>query len=308
VLDPALLRPGRFDRQIVVPLPDAKGREGILAVHVRKIKLAADVDLRILARGTPGMSGADLANMVNEAALLAARRNKNEVAMEEFEEAKDKVLMGSARKSMVITDAEKKIIAYHEAGHTLVAKFMPKADPIHKVTIIPRGLALGVTQSLPLEEKHTHSKEYLETALAVLMGGRVAELIVFDQLDTGAGNDLERATKLARKMVCNWGMSEKLGPVTFGKTEEHIFLGREIQQHKDYSDATAVIIDEEVKRFIENAEKTAKDILNKQVDKLHDLAKALLEREIMDSREVDEIIGRTPGSPEAVVRPVPTPQ
>ncbi len=306
VLDPALLRPGRFDRQIVVPLPDAKGREGILAVHVRKIKLAADVDLRILARGTPGMSGADLANMVNEAALLAARRNKNEVAMEEFEEAKDKVLMGSARKSMVITDAEKKIIAYHEAGHTLVTKFMPKADPIHKVTIIPRGLALGVTQSLPLEEKHTHSKEYLETALAVLMGGRVAELIVFNQLDTGAGNDLERATKLARKMVCNWGMSEKLGPVTFGKTEEHIFLGREIQQHKDYSDATAVIIDEEVKRFIENAEKTAKDILSKQVDKLHDLAKALLEREIMDSREVDVIIGRAPGSPEAVVRPVPT--
>ena len=306
VLDPALLRPGRFDRQIVVPLPDAKGREGILAVHVRKIKLAGDVDLRVLARGTPGMSGADLANMVNEAALLAARRNKNEVAMEEFEEAKDKVLMGSARRSMVITDAEKKIIAYHEAGHTLVAKFLPKADPIHKVTIIPRGLALGVTQSLPLEEKHTHSKEYLEATLAVLMGGRVAELIVFDQLDTGAGNDLERATKLARKMVCNWGMSEKLGPVTFGKTEEHIFLGREIQQHKDYSESTAVIIDEEVKGFIEKAEQTAKNILSKQVDKLHDLAKALLEREIMDSREVDEIIGRAPGSAEEIVRPVPT--
>ncbi len=307
VLDPALLRPGRFDRQIVVPLPDAKGREGVLAVHVRKIKLAGDVDLRVLARGTPGMSGADLANMVNEAALLAARRNKNEVSMEEFEEAKDKGLMGSARKSMVISDAEKKIIAYHEAGHTLVAKFLPKADPIHKVTIIPRGLALGVTQSLPLEEKHTHDKEYLESTLAVLMGGRVAELIVFNQLDTGAGNDLERATKLARKMVCNWGMSEMLGPVTFGKTEEHIFLGREIQQHKDYSEATAVIIDQEVKRFIEDAEKIAKGILSKQVEKLHDLAKALLEREIMDSREVDEIIGRAHGSAEAVVRPVPTP-
>lgn len=308
VLDPALMRPGRFDRQIVVPTPDVKGREGILEVHVRRIKLAGDVDLKVLARGTPGMSGADLANMVNEAALLAARRNKENVSMYDFEEAKDKVLMGSARKSMVISDEEKKIIAYHEAGHTLVAKYLPKADPIHKVTIIPRGMALGVTQSLPLEEKHTHSKEYLETTLAVLMGGRVAELLVFDQLDTGAGNDLERATKLARKMVCNWGMSEKLGPVTFGKTEEHIFLGREIQQHKDYSEATAVLIDEEVKSFIEKAEKVARDVLSKNLDKVHDLAKALLEREIVDSREVDEIIGRAPGSAEEIVRPVPTPK
>jgi len=308
VLDPALLRPGRFDRQIVVPTPDVKGREGILAVHVRKIKLATDVDLKVLARGTPGMSGADLANMVNEAALLAARRNNNDVSMNAFEESKDKVLMGSARRSMVITDDEKKIIAYHEAGHTLVAKFLPKADPIHKVTIIPRGLALGVTQSLPLEEKHTHSKEYLEATLAVLMGGRVAELLVFDQLDTGAGNDLERATKLARKMVCNWGMSDKLGPVTFGKAEEHIFLGREIQHAKDYSEATAVIIDEEVKRFIENAEKVAHGVLSKNLDKVHDLAKALLEREIVDSREVDEIIGRTPGSAQEIIRPVPTPK
>lgn len=307
VLDPALLRPGRFDRQIVVPIPDVKGREGILAVHVLKIKLSKDVDLKVLARGTPGMSGADLANMVNEAALLAARRAKSEVAMEEFEEAKDKVLMGSARRSLVITDEEKEVIAYHEAGHTLVAKFLPKADPIHKVTIIPRGMALGVTQSLPLEEKHTHSRDYLETTLAVLMGGRVAEQIVFNQLTTGAGNDLERSTKLARKMVCNWGMSEKLGPVTFGKTEEHIFLGREIQQHRDFSEATAIVIDEEVSRFIEAAEKTATDILTKNTDKLHALAKALLEREIIDSREVDEIIGRQPGSPEQVESPVPTP-
>jgi cell division protease FtsH len=291
-----------------VPTPDVKGREGILAVHVRKIKLAADVDLKVLARGTPGMSGADLANMVNEAALLAARRVKSEVAMEDFEEAKDKVLMGSARRSLVITDEEKKVIAYHEAGHTLVAKFLPKADPIHKVTIIPRGMALGVTQSLPLEEKHTHSRDYLETTLAVLMGGRVAEIIVFNQLTTGAGNDLERSTKLARKMVCNWGMSEKLGPVTFGKTEEHIFLGREIQQHRDFSEATAVLIDEEFKKLIEEAGKTATNILSKNVDKLHVLAKALLEREIVDSREVDEIIGQSPTSPEQVEHPVPTPK
>ena len=306
VLDPALLRPGRFDRQIVVATPDVKGREGILKVHVRKIKLAGDVDLSILARGTPGMSGADLANMVNEAALLAARRNKESVSMEDFEEAKDKVLMGSARKSLVISDEEKKIIAYHEAGHTLVAKFLPKADPIHKVTIIPRGMALGVTQSLPVDERHTHSKEYLEATLAVLMGGRVAELLVFGQLDTGAGNDLERATKLARKMVCNWGMSDKLGPTTIGKTEEHIFLGREIQQHQDYSEATAVIIDTEVRSFIEAAEQTAHDILSKNIDIVHRLAKALLEREMVDSREVDVIIGRSSGNPTEVEVPVPT--
>ncbi|UCD65192.1 MAG: ATP-dependent zinc metalloprotease FtsH [Candidatus Zixiibacteriota bacterium] len=308
VLDPALLRPGRFDRQIVVPTPDVKGREGILNVHVRKIKIADDVDLPILARGTPGMSGADLANMVNEAALLASRKDREAVTMEDFEEAKDKVMMGSARKSLVISDEEKKVIAYHEAGHTLVAKFLPKADPIHKVTIIPRGMALGVTQSLPVDERHTHSRDYLETVLAVLMGGRVAELIVFDQLDTGAGNDLERATKLARKMVCNWGMSDKVGPVTFGKTEEHIFLGREIQQHQDYSEATAIVIDEEVRAFIESAEETARGILTENVDKLHELAKALLEREIVDSKEVDEIIGRAAGDVEPREQPTPTPK
>ncbi len=308
VLDPALLRPGRFDRQIVVPTPDVKGREGILSVHVRKIKLADDVDLPILARGTPGMSGADLANMVNEAALLASRKDRNAVTMDDFEEAKDKVMMGSARKSLVISDEEKEIIAYHEAGHTLVAKYLPKADPIHKVTIIPRGMALGVTQSLPVDERHTHSRDYLETVLSVLMGGRVAELIVFNQLDTGAGNDLERATRLARKMVCNWGMSEKVGPVTFGKTEEHIFLGREIQQHQDYSEATAVVIDSEVRAFIDKAEGTARGIIEANLDKLHDLAKALLEREIIDSREVDEIIGSSSGDVEAKEKPAPRPK
>jgi len=308
VLDPALLRPGRFDRTIVVPIPDIKGREGILKVHVRKIKLAEDINLSVLARGTPGLSGADLANMVNEAALLASRRNKDAVSMDEFEEAKDKVLMGSARKSLVISDEEKKIIAYHESGHTLVSKFLPKADPIHKVTIIPRGMALGITQSLPVDERHTHSKEYLEATLAVLMGGRVAELLVFNQVDTGAGNDLERGTKLARKMVCNWGMSEKLGPVTFGKTEEHIFLGKEFAQQKDYSEATALLIDQEVTALIDKAEKVARDILERNVDKLHTLATALLEKEIIDGREVDKIIGRSSSDAEPVEEPVPTPK
>jgi len=306
VLDPALLRPGRFDRQIVVATPDVKGRQGILEVHVRKVKLADDVDLSILARGTPGMTGADLANMINEAALLAARRDKNEVTMAEFEEAKDKVLMGSARKSLVITDEEKKLIAYHEAGHTLVAKMSPKADPIHKVTIVPRGLALGLTQSLPVDERHTHSKEYLEATLAVLMGGRVAELLVFDQLDTGAGNDLKRATKLAHKMVCNWGMSDKIGPVTFGRSEEHIFLGREIQKQNDHSQATAEIIDNEIKAFVESAEKVALDIVKAHIDKLHRLAAALLEKEIMDSREVDAIINGVAGDAKVVETPAPT--
>ena len=308
VLDPALLRPGRFDRQIVVSNPDLNGREGILKVHVRKVKLAGDVDLKTLARGTPGMSGADLANMVNEAALLAARYDKDSVYMEDFEEAKDKVMMGTARKSLVIADEEKKVIAYHEAGHTLVSKFLPKADPIHKVTIIPRGMSLGVTHSLPVDERHTHSKEYLESVLAMLMGGRVAEILVFNQLDTGAGNDLERATKLARKMVCNWGMSEKIGPVTFGKTEEHVFLGREIQQHKDFSDITAQVIDSEIKAFVEKAEVTATKILSDNLDKLHALSAALLEKEIIDSNEIDEIIGRSSGTEEAVEKPAPTPE
>jgi cell division protease FtsH len=228
--------------------------------------------------------------------------------MEEFEEAKDKVLMGTARKSLVISDEEKEIIAYHEAGHALVGKFMPKADPLHKVSIIPRGMALGVTQSLPVDERHTHSRDYLEATLTYLMGGRVAELLVFKQLDTGAGNDLEKATKLARRMVCNWGMSDKVGPVTFGKAEDHIFLGKEMAQTKDFSEATAELIDSEIRRFIEDAETKAKEILEEHLDKLHALAKALLEREILDSREVDEIIGRSSGEEEAVERPVPTPE
>ncbi|MBU8933225.1 MAG: ATP-dependent zinc metalloprotease FtsH [candidate division Zixibacteria bacterium] len=307
VLDPALLRPGRFDRQIVVPHPDIKGRLGILEVHALKIKKADDVDLSAVARGTPGMSGADLANLVNEAALLAARWDHESVTMSDFEEAKDKVMMGATRKSLVITEEEKKIIAYHEAGHTLVAKFQPKADPIYKVSIIPRGMALGITQSLPIDEKHTHAKDYLEATLTVLMGGRVAEVIVFDQLDTGAGNDLERATKLARKMVCNWGMSDKLGPVTLGRTEEHVFLGREMSRPKDYSDATAELIDSEVRAVIELAEERAREILSTNLDSLHKLAEALLEKETIDSEEVDKIIGRSPGDLETVEPPTPTP-
>jgi cell division protease FtsH len=244
--------------------------------------------------------------MVNEAALLASRRNRDSVTDEDFEEAKDKVLMGSARKSMVISDDEKEVIAYHESGHTLVAKFLPKADPIHKVTIVPRGMALGTTQSLPVDERHTHSREYLEATLAVLLGGRVAELIVFNQLDTGAGNDLERATKLARKMVCNWGMSEKIGPITLGKTDEHLFLGKEIQSGRDYSEATAEMIDAEIRSFVEAAEAQAMQILTKHVEDLHKLAKALLEREIVDGKEVDEIIGRGSGDAESVEQPLPT--
>ncbi len=292
VLDPALLRPGRFDRQIVVAMPDVKGREGILRVHVRKIKLADDVDLSVLARGTPGMSGADLANLANEAALLAARKDLDAVDMETMEAAKDKELMGSERRSLVITDEEKKTIAYHEGGHALVSRSLPNFDPIHKVTIIPRGMALGLTQSLPTDERHLRNKTYLENMLAVFLGGRAAELMVLDQLSTGASNDLEQATKLSRKMVCNWGMSEEIGPVTFGKTEEHIFLGREMAQQKDFSEATAVLIDQEVRALIERAEDTANAILKENVEKLHALAAALLDREILDGREVDEIIGR----------------
>ncbi len=304
VLDPALMRPGRFDRQIVVGSPDVKGREGILIVHTRKIKMGDDVDLDVLARGTPGMSGADLANLVNEAALLASRRDRESVMMEDFEEAKDKVMMGAERKSLVISEEEKKVTAYHEAGHTLVARFLPKADPIHKVTIIPRGMALGLTQSLPVDERHTHSRDYLVANLAVFMGGRVAEKLVFDQLTTGAGNDLERATKLARKMVCNWGMSDKLGPATFGKTETHPFLGREFHQSgREYSESTAVLIDQEVRKFIEEAEDTAERILTHNLDKLQALSELLLEKEVMDSREVDEVLGFPAKKERQVVKP-----
>jgi cell division protease FtsH len=290
VLDPALLRPGRFDRQIVVDIPDVKGREGILKVHTRKITIGEDVNLSVLARGTPGFTGADIANMVNEAALLAARRNNDRVTMKDFEDAKDKVLMGVERKSMVISEEEKKTTAYHESGHALVAKLIPGSDPVHKMTIIPRGLAIGVTHYLPVDEKHTHSKEYLETKLVHLLGGRVAEKLIFDQFTTGAGNDIERATEVARKMVCEWGMSEKLGPLTFGKKEEEIFLGREIAKHRDYSEKTAEEIDEEVKNIVEKAEDKAIQLLSTNLDKLHRLAKALIEREILDGDQIDRIL------------------
>jgi len=292
VLDPALLRPGRFDRQVVVPVPDLRGREEILKVHAKKIPLAPDIDLALIARGTPGFSGADLENLVNEAALLAAKKDKEYVDMEDFEQAKDKVLMGAERRSMILSDEEKRITAYHEAGHTLVAKLLPGTDPIHKVTIIPRGRALGLTQQLPVDERHTYPKSYLFNNLAILLGGRVAEEIVLNECTTGAGNDLERATDLARKMVCEWGMSDTLGPVTFGKREEHIFLGREIAQHKDYSEDTAIKIDQEVRRIVTDAYERAKNLLSEHINCLHDIAQALLEKESLDSKAIDEILQR----------------
>ena len=290
VLDSALLRPGRFDRQIVVDRPDVRGREGILKVHTRKIPISDDVNLEVLAKGTPGLAGAELANMVNEAALLAARRNRDRVIMSDFEEAKDKVMMGMERKTMLISEDEKKSTAYHESGHVLVSRLLPNTDPVHKVTIIPRGRALGVTSYLPIDEKHNYSKSYLESMLAQLLGGRAAEKNVFDQFTTGAGNDIERATEIARKMVCEWGMSDKLGPVTFGKKEEEIFLGREIAQHRDYSENTARDIDQEVRVIISQAEKRAESIISENITLLHNLAAALLEHEILDGEQIDQIL------------------
>lgn len=290
VLDPALLRPGRFDRQVVVSLPDVKGRFEILKVHTRNIPVDGKVDLDKIARGTPGFSGADLANLVNEAALLAARQSKTSVENVDFEAAKDKVLMGVERKSMIISDEEKKNTAYHEAGHALVAKLTPGTDPIHKVSIIPRGRALGVTQQLPIDDRYTYSKEYLMKTLEVLMGGRVAEELALKHMTTGAGNDIERATELTRKMVTVWGMSEKLGPLSYGKKDEQIFLGREIAQHKDYSEKTAVDIDEEVKRIVLDAYKAAKLLLQERYDLLEAFAKKLLEKETMDGAEIDDMI------------------
>jgi cell division protease FtsH len=289
VLDPALLRPGRFDRRVVVSRPDVRGREEILRVHTRKIPLADDVDLSVLARGTPGFSGADLANMVNEAALAAARQNRKAVLMYDFELAKDKVLMGVERKSLLLTDEEKKNTAFHEAGHALVAAKLPYSDPLHKVTIIPRGMALGVTMQLPIDDRHNYYRNYLETEIAILMGGRLAEEIFLSQMSTGAGNDIERATELARKMVCEWGMSD-LGPLTFGKKEEQIFLGREIAQHRDYSEATAVKIDEEVRRLVGQGYNTAKQVLSQNQDLLVKIAHALIEREVLDANEIKMII------------------
>ena len=285
VLDPALLRPGRFDRRVVVSLPDVRGREEILAVHTRKIPLADDVNLGVLARGCPGFSGADIANLVNEAALMAARHNRKSVLQFDFEVAKDKVMMGVERKSMILSDAEKRNTAYHEAGHALVAAKLPHSDPVHKVTIIPRGMALGLTMQLPLDDRHNYYKEYLQTRIAILMGGRLAEEIFLHQMSAGAGNDLERATELARKMVCEWGMSG-MGPLTFGKKEEQIFLGREIAQHRDYSEATAVKIDEEVKNLITIGYEQAKTVLNENTESLERIAQALIEREVLDASDI----------------------
>jgi cell division protease FtsH len=289
VLDPALLRPGRFDRRVVVSRPDVRGREEILRVHTRKIPLAEDVDLSVLARGTPGFSGADLANMVNEAALAAARQNRKAVLHYDFELAKDKVLMGVERKSLLLTDEEKRNTAYHEAGHALVAAKMPHSDPLHKVTIIPRGMALGVTMQLPTDDRHNYYKNYLETQIAILMGGRIAEEMFLNVMSTGAGNDIERATDMARKMVCEWGMSE-LGPLTFGKKEEQIFLGREIAQHRDYSEDTAIKIDQEVRKLVSNGYSTARQILSDNRDTLENVARALIEREVLDANEIKLLI------------------
>ena len=289
VLDPALLRPGRFDRRVVVSRPDVRGREEILRVHTRKIPLAEDVDLTVLARGTPGFSGADLANMVNEAALSAARQNRKAVLHYDFEVAKDKVLMGVERKSMILSDEEKKVTAFHEAGHALLAVKLPHADPVHKVTIIPRGMALGVTMQLPIDDKHNYTKEYLETEIAILMGGRLAEELFLNQMSTGAGNDIERATELARKMVCEWGMST-LGPLTFGKKEEQIFLGREIAQHRDYSEDTAIKIDMEVRRLVDDGYTRAKGLLSDSREVLTKIAMALLEREVLDATEIKMLV------------------
>jgi len=289
VLDPALLRPGRFDRRIVVPRPDVRGREEILKVHTQKIPLAEDVDLSVLARGTPGFSGADLANMVNEAALLGARRNQKFVVMDDFEQAKDKVLMGVERRSMIISEEEKRNTAYHEAGHALVAALLPNTDPLHKVTIIPRGMALGVTMQLPVDDKHTYTKDFLEAQITVMMGGRMAEEMFLGHLTTGAGNDFEQATELARKMVCEWGMSE-MGPLTFGKKEEAIFLGREIAQHRDYSEDTAIRIDQEVKKIVMSAYQRAREILEENRAALERIASALLERELLDASEISLLI------------------
>ena len=307
VLDPALLRPGRFDRRVVVARPDVKGREEILRVHTRKVPIGDDVELSIIARGTPGFSGADLANLVNEAALWAARQNRKFVMMVDFEMSKDKVMMGVERRSMILSDEEKKNTAYHEAGHALVAEMTPGADPVHKVTIIPRGMALGLTMQLPEADKHTYTREYLEAMLAVLMGGRSAEEIFLGHITTGAGNDIERATDIARNMVCEWGMSE-LGPLSYGKKEEAIFLGREIAQHRDYSEDTAIQIDKEVKRIVNGGYENAKNLLSNNRDTLERIAQALLEREVIDANEVKLLIEGKPLPEKPRTPPTPPPQ
>ena len=303
VLDPALLRPGRFDRQVVVPLPDVKGREKILEVHARKVPLAEDVDFAVIARGTPGFSGADIENLVNESVLYAARFDKEKVNMSDFEFAKDKVMMGTERKSMVISDAEKRNTAYHETGHALVARMLPGTDPIHKVTIIPRGQALGLTQQLPVDEKHTYPREYLLNSIVILLGGRAAEELILKDFTTGAGNDIERATNLARKMVCEWGMSDEMGPLSYGKKEEQIFLGREFATHKDYSEDTAKTIDKEVSRIVMTGYESARKLLSDHLDLLNRIAMELLEKEVLNGPELDALIGI--GKPQDAVNPVP---
>ena len=307
VLDPALLRPGRFDRRVVVPRPDIKGREGILQVHIRRVPLENDVDIRVLARGTPGFAGADLENLVNEAALLAARNDKDKVNMSDFELAKDKVMMGTERKSMIISDEEKRNTAYHESGHALVAVLLPGADPVHKVTIIPRGMALGLTQQIPIDERHSQDKQYLLNNVTILFGGRAAEELILDHMTTGAGNDIERATEIAHQMVCEWGMSEKLGPMTFGKKEEQIFLGRDFTQQQDYSESTAVEIDNEIRRIIQDCYNQAKEILTSNLELLHRVAKELLEKEVLDGAEIDDIVKAhaAESGPDLPTTPVP---
>ena len=318
VLDPALLRPGRFDRRVVVDRPDVRGRESILRVHTKKVPVGDDVDLSVIARGTPGFAGADLANLVNEAALLAARQNRKVVTQADFELAKDKVLMGVERKSLIMSDKEKRTTAFHEAGHALVAALSEHADPLHKVTIIPRGMALGLTMQLPIDDKLSHEKNYLEAQLAILMAGRIAEEIFLKQMTTGARNDIERATEMARKMVCEWGMSE-LGPLSFGKQDEQIFLGREIAQHRDYSEATAIRIDEQVRKLVEEAYKQSRRIIENRSEAMVRVAEALLEREVLDGSEVLDLINgkqltkvHTPkppssGSAQPVIAPQPNP-
>jgi cell division protease FtsH len=296
VLDPALLRPGRFDRMVVLPRPDLNGRIGVLKVHTQKIKLAPHVDIESIARGTPGLSGAELANLVNEAALLAGRMGKTQVENDDFERAKDKILMGLERRSMLISDEEKKNTAYHEAGHTMVARLIPGTDPVHKVSIIPRGMALGVTLQLPTADRYSYDREHLLNNIAILLGGRAAEEIALQHMTTGAGNDLERATTLARKMVCEWGMSDAMGPLSYGKKEEAIFLGREIAQHRDYSENTAIEIDKEVKRIVMDNYHRARTLIQDRESLLHNLANALLEKETLDATDIDAIINPQPAA------------